>query len=134
MLLEERLWSSSSFSSYFLFLLLLLLLLLSSSSILKSSQSQSHVTTDGQSASLSWKKAPIWGLRPDFYYYQTVSLIENTVFSCRVLCYLATFCSMVHREHISYSCVFAGTCILSRCLAIGRYVTIYICEAVRVLN
>jgi hypothetical protein len=36
-------------------------------------QSQSYVTTDGQSASLSWNKAPIWGLRPDFYYCQTVS-------------------------------------------------------------
>jgi hypothetical protein len=32
------------------------------------SQSQSYVTTDGQSASLSWNRAPIWGLRPDFYY------------------------------------------------------------------
>jgi hypothetical protein len=29
------------------------------------------VTTDGQSASLSWNKAHIWGLRPDFYYCQT---------------------------------------------------------------
>jgi hypothetical protein len=29
------------------------------------SQSQNYVTTDGQSASLSWNKAPIWGLRPD---------------------------------------------------------------------
>jgi hypothetical protein len=29
------------------------------------SQSQSYVTTDGQPASLSWNKAPIWGLRPD---------------------------------------------------------------------
>jgi hypothetical protein len=28
--------------------------------------------TDGQSASLSWCKAPIWGLRPNFYYCQTV--------------------------------------------------------------
>jgi hypothetical protein len=28
------------------------------------SQSQSYVTTDGQSD--SWNKAPIWGLRPDF--------------------------------------------------------------------
>jgi hypothetical protein len=28
-------------------------------------QSQSYVTTDGRSASLSWYKAPIWGLRPD---------------------------------------------------------------------
>jgi hypothetical protein len=26
------------------------------------------VTTDGQSASLFWCQAPIWGLRPDFYY------------------------------------------------------------------
>jgi hypothetical protein len=37
------------------------------------SQSQSYVTTDGQSASLSWHKAPIWGLRPDFYFHQTVA-------------------------------------------------------------
>jgi hypothetical protein len=28
---------------------------------------------DGQSASLSWNKAPIWGLQPDFYYRQTVA-------------------------------------------------------------
>jgi hypothetical protein len=31
-------------------------------------QSQNYVTTDDQSASLSWCQAPIWGLRPDFYY------------------------------------------------------------------
>jgi hypothetical protein len=36
-------------------------------------QSQSYVTTDGQSASLSWNKAPIWGLRPDLYYCLTVT-------------------------------------------------------------
>jgi hypothetical protein len=35
-------------------------------------KSQSHVTTDGQSASLFWNKAPIWDL-PDFYYCQTVA-------------------------------------------------------------
>jgi hypothetical protein len=29
--------------------------------------SLSHVTTDGQSASLAWYKAPIRGLRPDFF-------------------------------------------------------------------
>jgi hypothetical protein len=34
---------------------------------LLSSESESYVTTKGQSASLSWNKAPIWGLRPDFY-------------------------------------------------------------------
>jgi hypothetical protein len=34
---------------------------------------ESYVTTDGQSASLSWCQAPIWGLRPDFYYCQIVT-------------------------------------------------------------
>jgi hypothetical protein len=33
---------------------------------LAQSQSESYVMTDGQSASLSWCQAPIWGLRPDF--------------------------------------------------------------------
>jgi hypothetical protein len=28
--------------------------------------------TDGQSTSLSWCQAPIWGLQPEFYYCQTV--------------------------------------------------------------
>jgi hypothetical protein len=41
--------------------------------LLEKSESQSYVTTDGQQASLSWNKAPIWGLRPDFYYCQTVA-------------------------------------------------------------
>jgi hypothetical protein len=34
---------------------------------------ESYVTTDGQSASQSWNKAPIWGIRPDFYYCQAVA-------------------------------------------------------------
>jgi hypothetical protein len=37
------------------------------------SQSQSYVTTDGQSASLSWCQAFIWGLRQDFHCCQTVA-------------------------------------------------------------
>jgi hypothetical protein len=37
------------------------------------SESESYVTTDGQSASLSWNIALFSGLQPDFYYYQTVS-------------------------------------------------------------
>jgi hypothetical protein len=36
-------------------------------------ESESYVTTDGQSASLSWNKAPIWCLRPDLYYCRTVA-------------------------------------------------------------
>jgi hypothetical protein len=42
-------------------------------SLLTSAESESYVTTDGQSASLSWNKGLIWGLRPDFYYCQTVA-------------------------------------------------------------
>jgi hypothetical protein len=46
------------------------------------SVSESYVTTDGQSASLSWNKVPIWGLRSDFYYCQTVAgLLIWTAFS-----------------------------------------------------
>jgi hypothetical protein len=33
------------------------------------SESESYVTTDGQPASLSWNKAPIWGLRPDLFFF-----------------------------------------------------------------
>jgi hypothetical protein len=36
-------------------------------------QSESYVTTDGQPASLSWNKAPVWGIRPDLYYCLTVA-------------------------------------------------------------
>jgi hypothetical protein len=41
--------------------------------VLNASESESYITTDGQSASLSWNKATVWGLRPDFSYYQTVA-------------------------------------------------------------
>jgi hypothetical protein len=41
--------------------------------VLTPSQSQSYVTTSGQSASLAWNKALIWGLRPDFLYFQTIA-------------------------------------------------------------
>jgi hypothetical protein len=37
------------------------------------SKSQSYITTDGQSASLSLNNAFIWGLWPDFCYCQTVA-------------------------------------------------------------
>jgi hypothetical protein len=40
---------------------------------LRHSQSQSYVTTDGHSANISMNEAPIWGLRPDVYYCQTVA-------------------------------------------------------------
>jgi hypothetical protein len=37
------------------------------------SESESYVTTDSQSASLCWNRAPIWGLQQDFYYCQKVA-------------------------------------------------------------
>jgi hypothetical protein len=42
-------------------------------SLVSVSESESYVTTDSQSASPSWNKAPVWGLRPDFYYHRTVA-------------------------------------------------------------
>jgi hypothetical protein len=39
----------------------------------QSNRVESYVTTDGQSASLSWYQAPIWGLWPDFYYCWTLA-------------------------------------------------------------
>jgi hypothetical protein len=36
-------------------------------------ESESYVTTDGQPTSLSWNKAPFWGLRPDLYCCLTVA-------------------------------------------------------------
>jgi hypothetical protein len=38
-------------------------------------ESESYITIDGQSASLFWNKAPIWGLWPDFYYCQPVAVL-----------------------------------------------------------
>jgi hypothetical protein len=35
-------------------------------SLLRQSQSQNYITTDGQSASLSWRQSPIWDPRPNF--------------------------------------------------------------------
>jgi hypothetical protein len=121
------------------------------------SQNQSHIATDGrsvsQSVSQSWCRAYcltvmvllLWGsvsdertglsfvrYKPPSYRLSLYSLgsdsMENPVFSCPVLCYLATSFSTVQREHSSYCCVFAGTRILSRCLAVGRYVTICTCS------
>jgi hypothetical protein len=42
---------------------------------IQSKQSQSYDTTDGQSASLPWDKAPIWGLLPNFQYCQTIACL-----------------------------------------------------------
>jgi hypothetical protein len=39
----------------------------------KSKSKASYVTTDGHSAIVSWCQELIWGLKPDFYYCQTVA-------------------------------------------------------------
>jgi hypothetical protein len=41
--------------------------------LLTAIEPESYIMTDGQSASLSWNKAPAWGLWPDFYYYKTAA-------------------------------------------------------------
>jgi hypothetical protein len=55
-------------------------------------QGQRYVTTDGRSASLSWYKARMWGLRPDLYF-------------CR---------SILHGS------LYSPTCILGNCLSLWR--------------
>jgi hypothetical protein len=50
---------------------------------LVSIESESYVTTDGQSGSPSWNKAPIWGLRQDFYYSLTVTVFLCGAFSLK---------------------------------------------------
>jgi hypothetical protein len=58
---------------------------------------ESDVTTDGHPASLSWNKAPFWGLRPDLYYCLTVASLliwgalsdERTDLSLQLLLALA---------------------------------------------
>jgi hypothetical protein len=93
----------------------------------------SYITTDGQSASLSWYQAPIWGLWPDFYYCQTAAStfslysleldpLENIVLSycCRgvlPLNCLAKSLGADDTENASFS-------VLLCCLSKGRYVTI----------
>jgi hypothetical protein len=44
-----------------------------SPSTTNSCETESYVTTDGQSASASWNKAPFWRLGPDLYYCLTVA-------------------------------------------------------------
>jgi hypothetical protein len=57
-------------------------------------KSQSYVTTDGQSASLSWCQAPIWGVRPDLYYCHTVAdlLMWGDLFMTRERAYRLNCC------------------------------------------
>jgi hypothetical protein len=50
-----------------------------SSRLLLQLESESYVTTDGQSASLSWYKAPIRGLRPDFFPFGIRNTSDNYV-------------------------------------------------------
>jgi hypothetical protein len=58
----------------------------------------SYVTTDGQSASLSWCQAPIWGPRPDFItvrqlrvcWYGALSLTRGRICSLHLLLILAS--------------------------------------------
>jgi hypothetical protein len=50
-------------------------LLCSGNKSTRNSRVELYVTTDGQPVSLSWNKAHIWRLRPDFYYFVTVTVL-----------------------------------------------------------
>jgi hypothetical protein len=68
--------------------------------------SESYVTTDSQSASLSWNKASIWGLRPDFYYCQTVAgLLVWGALSDKRMGLLFTIAAGARQHHIFLSLI-----------------------------
>jgi hypothetical protein len=59
-----------------------------------------------QSASLSWNRAPIWGLRPDLYYCQTVAglLMWGALSDERTGLLLATSCFWTFLTSCNYIC------------------------------
>jgi hypothetical protein len=81
------------------------------------SECESYITIDGQSASLSWNKAPIWGLWPDFFitvrqlrvcWFGALSLTRGRVCRLRFLLVLASAVifgsqSLGTRDHILLS-------------------------------
>jgi hypothetical protein len=76
-----------------------------------SDTSQSHVTTDDQSASFSWNKAPIWGLRPDFHYCQTIAGL--LIWGATGYCYIEAV-----RTQQKTACIVEEACLPLGCLAI----------------
>jgi hypothetical protein len=57
----------------------------------------SYITTDVQSASLSWYQAPIWGLWPDFSYCQTIVIAKQYFDYClRIRCRSNVFTEPLH--------------------------------------
>jgi hypothetical protein len=103
------------------------------------SESESQVTIDGQSASLSWNKEPIWGLRSSFYYCQTVAGLlmwgalpdERMCLSLQLLLALAS--AVIHmcesrgtRDHILLSQIrdFPFRCLLRLAGLRWRYSTL----------
>jgi hypothetical protein len=56
----------------------------------------------GQSASLSWCQALIWGTKPDFYYCQTVAGLLTPARAVKRSCRLRTPAAILIRE-LQYS-------------------------------
>jgi hypothetical protein len=71
-------------------------------SLTDSGQSQNYVTTDGQSASLSWCLAPICGPRQDLYYRQSAAglLIWGALSNERIGLSFTIAASPRQRSHI----------------------------------
>jgi hypothetical protein len=77
--------------------------------LISTAESESYVTTYGQSASLSWNKALIWGLRPDLDYCQTVVVCWCGAFSltrgrvCRLQLLLVLASAVKSRPYFTVS-------------------------------
>jgi hypothetical protein len=71
------------------------------------SEWMTYSTTDGQSASLSWCLAPMWGLWPDFYYSQTIaglSIWGDLSDERTGLSFLRKMCRLIFIHTTSYNC------------------------------
>jgi hypothetical protein len=67
--------------------------------LLNSSQSQSYITIDGQSASLSWRQAPIWDLQAIFLHLSVIILGRGIVFGFQLLLGIASAVFLGSESH-----------------------------------
>jgi hypothetical protein len=100
------------------------------------SESEPYITTDGQSASLSWNKASIWGLRSDSYYCPELNchllLASRYIASGRTTQKTHPMPSNESPLLLRIRC--GGMYLLSRCLAMGLWVTIFRMKKWRRMN
>jgi hypothetical protein len=103
-----------------------------------SSQSQICVTTEGQPAGLLWCEAPVWGLRPDVCYCQTVAglLIWGALSDERTVLPFTVAAGPRQRSHSWVLCLYINIIplILFFLIADGKNINININSELRIAS